>query len=363
QLKNFDLAELKGMSKFAKYSDKEFTDIDAFFNIYVSFMQTKFAKEFPQNLPQRNADLELVGLAALADIMPLKNENRIFIRHALATINAGKIRPGLLELMSQLDMLKKKVSSIDLSWTVVPNLNAAGRLGHAELAAQLFLTEDAKERYNIAEKIKKLNLERKELGAEAWNYALPKAEESIKAYNGNLCVIIDERINRGVNGILAGQLVHAFNVPAITITFTDEETAVGSMRSCRGLKVPDFLDKFDSIFINHGGHLAAGGFSFYKKDLETFKKMLLDFSKDIKLEEAKEDFIEVDAELPAEYMHPDILKLIDEFEPYGEENPSLTFMSRGLPVIDAQILGKAEPLHLKLLFDCGNTKWPALFWK
>ena len=365
-MKQKSLKQLKSLSKIVKYTssgENVTTDIDGFFNIFVSYLQKKFEREFPAEQKKEEADLQLVTLAALADIMPLIDENRIFAKNGLKSINASHIRPGLQELMMSLNMLGKKISSTDLSWTVIPSLNAAGRMGQAEVAAELFLTENNENRYKIAQKIIGLNQERRELGRVAENYAFPIAKESINAHNGKLCVIIDERINRGVSGILAAKLVQNYGVPAITVTFPEGEIAVGSMRSCCDFDVTKFLDQFGPIFINHGGHKLAGGFSFYKSDLETFKKKAVELSATIEFESTRSDEELIDAELPMKYMNPKLLNLLDKFEPYGEQNPPLVFMSKNIPVIDARVLGSAEPFHLKLNLDCGDTKWTALFWR
>ena len=363
KMKNMSLKQLFAKSKIVRYSDKETDEMDGFFNIFVSYMQKKFEKEFPSAQKKDEADLQLVTLAALADIMPLVDENRIFAKNGLKSMNAARLRPGLQELMMSLNLLGKKISSTDLSWTVVPSLNAAGRMGQAELAAELFLEEKADERYKIAQKIIELNRERRELGKTAEAYAFPAAKDSIKAHGGKLCVIIDERINRGVSGILATKLVQAFGVPAITVTFPDGDCAVGSMRSCRGFSVTEFLDKYGDLFVNHGGHQQAGGFSFLKTDLDSFKKKTAELSETIVLSADEADETEADAEIPLKYMTPKLLDLVDKFEPYGEKNPPLTFMSRNVTVIDARILGSAEPFHLKLNLDFESTKWPALFWR
>ncbi len=363
QMKTLSLRQLRPLSKIIRYSDSNLDDMDVFFNIFVSYMQKKFEKEFPEFQKKEEADLQLVTLAALADIMPLTNENRIFAKNGLKSINEARLRPGLQELMVNLNLIGKKISSTDLSWTVVPSLNAAGRMGQAEVAAQLFLSEKAEDRFSLSQKIIALNQERRELGKVAEEYAFQTAKDSIQAHGGKLCVIIDERINRGVSGILAAKLVQLYGVPAITVTFPDGDFAVGSMRSCRGFDVTKFLDRFGNLFVNHGGHTQAGGFSFLKSDIDLFRQKVKELSSTIELSLDTEDILQADAEIPLKYMTPKLLDLVDKFEPYGEQNPPLIFMSRNVPVIDARVLGSSEPFHLKLNLDFGATKWPALFWR
>ena len=189
------LSKIKTLSKIAKYGNHEPTEIGGFYNIFVTYVQKTIKNEFPEFSEQEEKDLQLVSLAALADIMPMKNENRIFVKKGLESINSGKVRSGLLNLMAELNLLGKRVSSTDLSWVVVSNLNAAGRMGNPEYAAELFLTSEQAFRDGIAKKIMELNSKRKQYSTEGFSYALTQAEESIKKHYGKLCFVIDEKIN------------------------------------------------------------------------------------------------------------------------------------------------------------------------
>ena len=360
-LANLGLDKIKTMSKIARYGNHEPTEIGGFYNIYVTYAQTALRHEFPKMIKQEDNDMQLVALAALADIMPMQNENRIFVKRALKLINSKEIRPGLFELMTRLNLLTKKVNSTDLSWQVISNLNAAGRLGHPELAAELFISKEAETRDEVAKKIIELNSERKQLTLDAWSYVAIQAKTSIPVHNNKLCVVIDERINRGVCGILAGRLLASYDLPAIVVTFVGQN-AIGSMRSCRGLDATKFLDKMASVFLNHGGHTAAAGFSLERSRLEEFEQLLKDFSKEIELSESTSNTFEIDAEIPPSLLTPTLLNTEDRFEPFGEANPPLSFMTKSLPITDAMVMDKGEKLHLKLTLDSGKYKWPALFW-
>ena len=358
---NLSLLRLKSLSKIARYNPEKATEIEGFYNIFVTYISKQFSRQSPQNEKAEEKELQLVALAALADVMPLKNENRIFLHHGLSSINTGNVRPGLMELMARLGMLGKRITSTDLSWSIVPVLNAAGRLGKPELAAQLFMEEDPAKRDELAAQIVDLNTQRKQLGAESYGYAMENAEKSIASHADKLCVIIDERIHRGISGLVAGKLCGQFNVPALVATVVDD-TVIGSMRSCRGYDVTKFLNKMDDIFLNHGGHNSAAGFSLKKERLNEFVQTLEMLAPTIELEADTSDSVDVDAELPRAYLKPDVLNIVDKFEPYGEENLPLTFMSQSLKIIDAQVMGKTDRQHLKLTLDCGENKWPALFW-
>ena len=354
------LLRIKEISKLLRYREGNQSEMDGFFNIFITYIQKKTATQDYQKKTQ--ADLQLVMLAALADIMPLHNENRILVRQGLAALNGGEVISGLRELLARLNLLGKRITSTDISWNVVPVLNAAGRLGRSELAVELFLSETSQQRDSIAEQIIQLNKDRRQLGTDAWGYVEKQAYESFEKYNKKLVVVVEPRIHRGISGILAAQLVKVFEVPSIAITILEDGTAVGSVRSTRGFDVTPMLDSCGELFLNHGGHNYAAGFSLNKENLDALLQHFLEYTAVIELEDNQDTTLQTDAEIPHDYLTPNLLKTIDLFEPYGEGNPQLLFFSRKLKIVSADIIGKGEKKHLKLVLAGGKHKWPALFW-
>ena len=189
-----------------------------------------------------------------------------------------------------------------------------------------------------------------------------QAYENFDKYNKKLVVVVDPRIHRGISGILAAQLVKVFGVPAVAITILEDGTAIGSVRSTRGFDVTPMLDSCGNLFLNHGGHNYAAGFSLNKENLDALLQHFLDYTPVIELEDNDQQLVQADAEIPHSYLTPDLLKITDLFEPYGESNPPLTFFSRRLKIVTADIIGKGEKKHLKLILAGGKHKWPALYW-
>lgn len=364
-LSNVSLLQLKSLSKLARYNEEQNSLIRGFFNIFVTFENEQEKRLFNKNELSNEYDLQLVALAALADVMPLKNENRIFIRQGIASINKGHARPGLRELLSMQGLLGRRVNAADLSWNINPALNSTGRLGHPDIGGKLFLEKDDDKRTQTAKTIIEMNNKRKQLGNDGWNAASLSAEKSIEEHAGKLCVIVDDtdepKINRGVAGTIAGKLCSTYDIPSIVVTYVDDN-AIGSMRSCRNFEALSLLGKMSELFISYGGHKYAAGFSFKKERLQDFLKGLSRYAPEIELESSDAEKIEIDAQLPCEYLKPNLLSVVDAFEPYGEENRELTFLSERLKIQDALILGKTEKQHLKLTLDCGTVKWPAILW-
>lgn len=359
-VRNASLLRVKEMSKILRYREGLQSEMDGFCNLFITYIQKKTANS--QNNKKIQEDLQLVMLAALADIMPLQNENRILVRQGLEALNSGQPIDGLKELLARLNLLGKRIGSTDISWNVVPVLNAAGRLGRSELAVQLFLSETSQQRDAIAEEIIQLNKDRRQLGTDAWGYVERQAYENFDKYNRKLVVVVDPRIHRGISGILAAQLVKVFGVPAVAITILEDGTAVGSVRSTRGFDVTPMLDSCGELFLNHGGHNYAAGFSLEKENLDALLQHFLEYTPVIELEDNDQQLVQADAEIPHSYLTPNLLKITDLFEPYGESNPPLTFFSRRLKIVTADIIGKGEKKHLKLILADGKHKWPALYW-
>jgi single-stranded-DNA-specific exonuclease len=350
------LLRLKEMSKMGRYREDGFEEIDVFENIFVSFALKKAAWFGDDDL----ARLQLVALGTLADLMPLRNENRILVKRGLTALNA-RPRAGVAELLEKLGLTGKLVGAGDAAWQITPVINAAGRMGSAATAVELFLEADAAKRAATAESLIAMNLERRKLGAESWDRLYPLAVESLANHGDKLVVVGHEGVNRGITGIIASRMTNVFSVPAVIASFQPDGTVVGSVRSARGFNIGSFLEASAELFIDYGGHDAAAGFSLKASDWPEFLRRSAAYTEAVELE-APEETVEIDAELPHEYLKADLVKFVARFEPFGEENAPLVFMARNVPIATADIVGKREANHLKLLLDFGQAKWPALFW-
>ena len=359
-VRNKTASQIKALSQIAKYTGEAASELESIFNLYVTYCKKLISQKMPQQLADEQKDLQLVALAALADIMPMKDENRVFVKNGISSIKKNRPRAGLAELFNKLNLNLDALTSTDLSWTVIPALNAAGRMGKSDLSLKLLLSENPREREQLANSIYDLNEERKELVSTAYYKVHDGAQESLSAHANKLCVFVDQCINKGVTGIVAARLMQDFNVPTIAVSY-ENDVYTGSMRSCRGFVATDFLDSLGDIFINHGGHNFAAGFSFYKDNLELFLSKVKAASSQIILED-ESNVIFVDAEIPPEHLTPENFSLIDTFEPCGAESPELILMTRNIKLIDTIVLGRKEPHHLKLVFDTGKHKIPAMFW-
>ena len=364
QTANQSLLRIKELSKIAKYSDRELSELDVFVNLFTSY--AKLCARTQGDIDAESADIQLAALGTIADIMPLVDENRIIVRRGIESLEK-KPRQGVLQLLQKLDLAGKHFEAKDISWRLCPAINAARRMGSAETAAALFFEKDPREREKLANVLVSMNESRKELEEETWAIIESMAHNSFKEYEEKLVLTYSEKINKGVTGLMAQRAARIFNVPSLAVSIgtnsNNEEIYTGSIRSARGYNVQVLFEQCQDLFIDAGGHKAAGGFSMIKKNWETFLERLGEIAVSIEYEEETEECIQIDAELPHDFLSPDILKLTDLFEPYGNSNEQLIFLTKKITIKEINFIGKPESKHLKLMLDAGKYKWPALYWQ
>jgi single-stranded-DNA-specific exonuclease len=361
------LLRLKELSKIAKYSGRESSEMDVFTSLFTSFVQRR-EKLFSG---EDEKDLQLACLGTVADIMPLMDENRIIVKRGLKSLER-EARSGLSDLLSRLDLsgAGRRLGSQELSWQLCPAINAAGRMGSPDKAVSLLLEKDPAPRDALSKELIDMNEQRKKIGEENWVLVESQAGENLKEYSNKLALAYGETIFRGVTGILANRLTGRYKVPSIVVSFGGG-IATGSLRSFKGYDLRFLVEPCADLFIDWGGHNYAMGFSLdIKTGLETWNEFLgrlktLSLSMEIDTDmDEDENLVSVDAELPLSYLAPEkIFDVIDRFEPYGEQNSPLVFLARGLKVADLKLIGKPELKHVKLTLDAGKNKWPAFYWQ
>ncbi|MDR1143683.1 MAG: single-stranded-DNA-specific exonuclease RecJ [Spirochaetaceae bacterium] len=362
------LFRLKEVSRIGRYREEGIGELDVLVNLFISFVQKK--ESFFDD--EDGSDLQLAALGTIADIMPLRDENRLMVRKGVEAI-VKKPRPGLSELLFVQDLAGRPLGTEEISWQLTPVINASGRMGRPEKAAALLLGGTAEERNRLAGEVSVLNEERKKLGDKIWESAEPQARKNLERFYGNLALAWGEGIIRGITGIIANRLSRCFNIPAVVVSLGPDK-ATGSLRSARNYDLSFLLDQCSDLFIDWGGHDFAAGFSMDRSNWEPFLDRLAGIASHMELGPETGAVLELDAELPLSYLsllEDDprikdkkdlyILRLADRFEPYGEKNRPLLFLSRGLGIADIQIMG-SEGKHVKLTMDTGKFKWPAVYW-
>jgi single-stranded-DNA-specific exonuclease len=350
------LLKIQQASRLARYSTRSPSEIDILAETFVSLV---LAREEARLAPAL-ARMELVTLGTLADLMPLTDENRILVRYGLGLLRSSE-RNGLRQVFRRKDLLGKRITTTDIAWQVSPLLNSAGRMGDPGTATRLFLAGTPQEAEEIVDRLFTMDGQRKSMGENAWNLMLAQAKDSLERTGGRCILVHDPRIQRGITGIMASRLQSFFKAPAIVIA-EGGETAVGSIRCNRQRIISDFFGRHGSEFLTYGGHDFAGGFSIAQERLASFVDSFFSQVDEIALPAQGEETIDIDAEVPTSYLSPDLQKTVDLFEPYGEGNPPLVFLTRAMKVANCELIGKKDLNHLKLLLESGKTRWPAVYW-
>ena len=356
KLEGMGLLRMREFSLDSRYRSEETSEID----ILISLFRSVFYARCPQVSENYEKILPLVALGSIADLMPLKDENRILVKKGLQGMIACD-NAGLHELLVRQKLVDRAVTTADVAWYISPVINASGRMGVPSKAVKLFLSRDIPEVKLLAEEILALNKQRKKLGDEYWDKLTHSAKESLEKYTGSLLCTGGKGVPRGITGILAARFSNYFNVPSIIYSIMDDK-AVGSVRSVRNYSIMPLLDYCRDFFMDYGGHDFAGGFSLNASDIDAFRERLLKFTEEEGIEIPEKPAIEIDAELPEGYFTEAILDVADRMVPYGECNAPLVFFARKLEIKVMDLVGQRNGGHLKFTLDSGKNLWPAIFW-
>jgi single-stranded-DNA-specific exonuclease len=302
--------------------------------------------------------LDLAALGTIADLMPLADENRLLVRRGLEVMNRLG-RAGLRELLIRQNLHGRRLTAKDVSWQLTPVLNSAGRMGEPGKAARLFLSADAQEIRGLIEGVLELNARRKALGDRAWERCQSQAYQSFARSGQKLVYVADPSIPRGITGLLASRLSGFFKVPVLAVS-AGPLKAVGSLRS--PFSMEGFLDRFADLLTNYGGHDCAAGFTMAGEELTRFEARLFLLAKDFQPPVQEEARLRIDAEVPPAYLNPELIGVVERFEPFGEASPPVTLLTRGVRIESLEIVGRKEAAHVRLLLAADRYKWPAVYW-
>jgi single-stranded-DNA-specific exonuclease len=371
------LLRIKELSAVAKYADRETGELDVLANLFRSFVRKRenrgnAGSSVPAGAAVPVYETQLAAIGTVGDIMPLLDENRIIVRSGVRSLipsSSGKggpaggkgPKPGISELLDKLELSGSHFDVKDIAWKLCPAINAGRRMGSPEKAAALFFEKNAALREKLALELVAMNKQRKQLEEEIWGNVEQMAYKTFSEFGEKIVLVYGEEINKGVTGLIAQRAARRFNVPAVAVSFA-ADAYTGSIRSARGFNIGSLLEQCGDLFIDSGGHEFAGGFSLVPANWELFNERLKNAALSMELGEAPEEVIIIDAELPQEYLSPDILNLVDRFAPYGKDNDPLVFLAKKLFIEDLNFIGKNESKHLRMTLATAKHKWPCLYW-
>lgn len=215
--------------------------------------------------------LDMVGIGTIGDIVPLIDENRTLAKYGLRAINTSA-RKNLRMLIECTGLHPGKVTAENVSYIIVPHLNAAGRMEHASLAVEMFLSADEDKARNGALELARCNTERKHIQEEVFQRCITIVEER---FTDDSFLVLDlEDAHEGITGIVAGKLKDRYYRPVIIVTPTADGNLKGTGRSIDGINIYDMLKNNEELFLRFGGHAAACGFTMNKNNLDALRRNL-----------------------------------------------------------------------------------------
>lgn len=301
------------------------------------------------NIPKEESEvfMENAAFATVGDIMPLRDENRIVVKHGLKALSNTK-NIGLRALIRQCKLEGQELSAYHLGFVLGPCLNASGRLETADLAMELFLETDEGQAIKKAGELVSINEERKAMTKQGDDEALRLMEEE-HLTEDDVLVLYVPKLHESLCGLVAGHIKEKYYRP--TFVLSDGADCVkGSGRSIEAYSMFDKMNECRELLLKFGGHPMAAGLSLKKENVAAFRKALNE-----KANLSKEDLtpsFDFDMQLPLYYLqkHPELIEELDALEPFGNQNPKPSFVAGKLSVKRISFIGK-EKQYLKFLFS------------
>lgn len=288
--------------------------------------------------------IDMVAIGTSADIVPLVDENRIFVKSGLERLNDSE-SVGLKALMRTAGLDGREIGTGQIVFIIAPRINAVGRMGDAERAVKLLASEDEREARNIAGILEEENRHRKEVDEETFHQALEMAEQQFIKDQTCSLVLHQRGWHSGVIGIVASRVVERFYRPTILISIEDG-VGKGSARSISGFDLYEALKGCEDLLIAFGGHKYAAGLSIEEDKIEAFKKRFEEIARERLDEDLLIPKLSIDAEINLDDIDEAFMRLLKLFAPFGPQNMRPVFVSRNLQVVGSpSIVGRN---HLKL---------------
>ncbi len=319
---------------------------------------------------------DLVAIGTIADVMPIKDENRLIVSYGLKMLEETD-RPGITALIQasltkpdapRHDKRRKraKITSSFIGYTLAPRINAAGRIKSAEMAVELFLSDDMEKAGAIAEKLCDANKERQQ----EENKIIEEAYEKISAIDVEkypVLVLDADDWHHGVIGIVSSRITEKYSRPSILVSFkkteaeneADGEIGKGSGRSIKGLNLVDALVFCSEYLVKFGGHELAAGLSVERSKLKDFRNKINEYARENLKEEDMVPTLEADCKIAFSDISLSFAEELQILEPYGVGNPTPTFVLNNVYV--SEITPVSDGKHTRFVFSDGNSYISAMY--
>ena len=331
----------------SKYPFRELAGVGVVFKVIqaLSIKLNLDAKEYLKYL-------DLVCLGTISDIVPLVSENRVITKLGLKLIETGKNK-GIRCILESCGF--KKINSSTVSFGIAPRINACGRMGVAEDALKLFITDNLNEIKDLTNKLNEYNRKRQETEKGIFEEAIKQIEENGEK-DKNIIVLSKEGWHHGVIGIVSSKITEMYLKPSILLC-EEDGICKGSGRSVPGLDLHEALTAVSSDLEKYGGHAMAVGVSLKKENFEKFKEDINNYIEKLNIKEIK-PVINVDMEVSLKSLTIENIKELQKLEPFGEANETPIFLIRNLKIESIRAI--TEGTHLKLTLKDDNIRIDAI---
>ncbi|MDZ7357400.1 MAG: single-stranded-DNA-specific exonuclease RecJ [candidate division KSB1 bacterium] len=293
--------------------------------------------------------VDLVAIGSAADIVPLVDENRIFVKEGLKRLNQTT-RPGLKALLQVAGLLNKPISTGQIVFIIAPRINAVGRMGNAERAIELFTTQDHDRALEIANLFETENRQRKNIDEETFKAAQQIIEDNYDLSSYYSLVVDQVGWHPGVIGIVASRLVEKYYRPTVMIS-VDENIGKGSARSISGFDIYLALKQCEDLLIGFGGHKYAAGLTIARDKIDAFRQRFNEISQQQLTEDLLCPKLRIDGEIRLSDINATFYKFLKLLAPFGPQNMRPVFLSQKLQVIGTPTIVGNNHLRFKVRQD------------
>ncbi len=298
------------------------------------------------------ADLAAVG--TVADVMPMTGENRTIVQTGLEALTQPH-RMGLAQLIRESALGDRPLTATSIGYTLAPRINAAGRMGRAELAAELLLTRDPIRAVVLAQELCALNRERQSIEGEIFQECIQRLEREPQQ---GAILLAAPHWHQGVVGIVASRLAEKYTCPAFMVCL-EGERGKGSCRSWGGINLFQLLSQCADLLEGFGGHALAAGFTVEKKNIPALGQRLSQLVLEAQAGQEMVSCLEVDGVVQPRELTVEQVQALDLLEPCGTGNPRPVLALTGAHVLSAAQVGRGR--HLKLRLEARRVTLDAIF--
>lgn len=297
--------------------------------------------------------LDLAALATVADVAPLRGENRVLVRYGLKLLGESS-HAGIRALLRSSGLEGKPLTAGRVGFILAPRLNAVGRIGDAKRGLELLLADDDGDAFVIARELEECNRQRQDLDREVLASATRVVEEGPPDARVGW-VIAGEGWHPGVIGIVASRVVELTGRPAVLLALDGDE-AKGSGRSISAFDLHAGLTACRDLFDRFGGHRAAAGLTMRRANVDAFAERFDAVARAALADDDLVPELRCDAELPIDAADESLESLLKHFEPFGIGNPAPMLVSRGVRLAAPPGKAGADGLKLRLATAAGDVE-------